>query len=136
MWVLPHFRHAQGSPGFGVVVYPRGQHPGWVSGVTWQQGRGAEVSSHILGRAAGAWRAAGAAQDVPESLVGCGCRGIYGQKVRSISCAEAKGWGCVSQVVGAASQDLGCTLGVFSEMTGQLWIPHFAKNSRLWGLQR
>lgn len=34
VWVLPHFRHTQGSLGFGVVVCPRGQHPGWVSGVT------------------------------------------------------------------------------------------------------
>lgn len=108
-WVLPHFRHAQGNLGFVVVVCPRGLHPGWVSGVTWQQGRGAEVSSRNPGRVAGVWRAAGAAQDVPESLVGCSCRGIYGQKMRSISCAEAKGWGCVSQEVGAASQDLGCS---------------------------
>lgn len=73
----------------------------------------------------------GAAQDVPESLVERGCRELYGQKVRSISCAEAKGWGCVSQAGGAASQELGCTLGVFSEMVRQQWIPHLAKTSRL-----
>lgn len=67
--------------------------------------------------------------------MGGGCRAIYGQKVRSIACAEAKGWGWVSQAGGAASQDLGCTIGLFSEMTGQHWIPHLTKTSRLWGLE-
>lgn len=84
-WVLPRFRRAQG---FGAVVCPRGRCPWWVAGVTRQQGRGAEVSSRVPGTAGGVWGAAGAAQDVPEPLVGGGCRRVYGQKVRSISRAE------------------------------------------------
>lgn len=37
-WVLPRFRRAQGGPGFGVVVSPRGRRPRWVAVVTRQQG--------------------------------------------------------------------------------------------------
>lgn len=56
-WALPRFRRAQGGLGLSFVVCPRARHPG----VGAKGDSAAEVSSRTPGRAAGAWRGAGAA---------------------------------------------------------------------------